>query len=465
VFDVGGRVIRVVYRSGQANLDACLSSPVVRRFVEARRVIGAELLDDAAVAELLATCGNGELSRNVEGASFLEHEWLFESFPYEWPPEMLHATGALTLDLVEALLAEGLGLKDATPYNVLFRGPEPVFVDVLSFEPRDARNPTWLAYGQFVRTFVLPLLVNRHFALPLDQLLLARRDGLEPSEVYRLCGPLRRLRSPFLTVVSFPTWLAAWRRRSDPAIYRERRSADPERARYVLRSLLKHLRRILAAAEPRPGVPSRWSDYAMVSDTSAADYVAAKQVRVEAVFAEYRPRNVLDIGCNTGRFSILAARSGASVVAIDADPTVVGMLWREARAAGLSILPLVIDVARPSPAVGWGNAECRAFLDRARDAFDTVLMLAVVHHMLVQERIPLREVISMAARLSTATAVVEFVAPTDPLFRSLARGRDELFKELTRERFEAECRREFSIAGCHRLGEADRWLYVLRKQR
>ena len=47
---------------------------------------------------------------------------------------MLHAAGALTLELAQGALEEGFGLKDATPYNVLFRGSRPVFVDVLSFE-------------------------------------------------------------------------------------------------------------------------------------------------------------------------------------------------------------------------------------------------------------------------------------------------------------------------------------------
>ena len=74
----------------------------------------------------------------------------------------------LTLRLALDLLPEGFGLKDATPYNVLFRGPDPVFVDALSIERRDAGDPTWLAYAQFVRTFVLPLVANRRFGLPLD---------------------------------------------------------------------------------------------------------------------------------------------------------------------------------------------------------------------------------------------------------------------------------------------------------
>ena len=59
----------------------------------------------------------------IEAVSAGEHERIpFPSFPYEWPAEMLHAAGALTLDLADSALEEGFGLKDATPYNVLFRG-------------------------------------------------------------------------------------------------------------------------------------------------------------------------------------------------------------------------------------------------------------------------------------------------------------------------------------------------------
>ena len=77
-----------------------------------------------------------------EVGAVVRHERLaFPSYPYEWPAEMLHASGLLTLDLALAAFDEGLGLKDATPWNVLFRGPTPVFVDWLSVERRDAARP------------------------------------------------------------------------------------------------------------------------------------------------------------------------------------------------------------------------------------------------------------------------------------------------------------------------------------
>src|SRR5437588_10946040 len=146
----------------------------------------------------------------------------FPSVPYEWPPGMLCAAATLTLDFAETLTDEGLGLKDASPYNVLFRGSKPIFVDLLSFERRDPNDPTWLPLAQFVRTFLLPLLANKHFGLALDQILTTRRDGLEPEDVYKWLKPTQKLLPPFLSLVSMPKWLAAKHNPDDDTIYRKK---------------------------------------------------------------------------------------------------------------------------------------------------------------------------------------------------------------------------------------------------
>jgi SAM-dependent methyltransferase len=412
---------------------------------------------------------NGQLDGGIDGevALVLEHDRVpFPSFPYEWPAELLYQAASLTLDLNEALLGDGLGLKDATPYNILFRGAEPVLTDVLSVEGRDPHDPTWLPYAQFVRTFVLPLLLNKYFGVPLSEVFLTRRDGLEPEEVYRLCGWWRKFVPPFLTLVSIPKWLSARRGAQNPKLYRKRAVDDVERARFIVGSLLKHSRRALRRVEPRQGRGSTWSGYTESNQYTSEEF-AAKQRFVEHVVAEFQPRRVLDVGCNTGTFSRVAARGGARVVAIDYDPVVVGELWRVAHTDALDILPLVVDLTRPSPAVGWRNSECLSFLDRARGAFDAVLMLAVVHHMLVSERIPLAEIIALAADLTTDLAVIEFVGPEDAMFRRLARGRDELFVGLTHETFEQACQRRFRILRSEPVAvglDTRRWLYLLRKR-
>jgi SAM-dependent methyltransferase len=467
VLAVDGRILRLVHRgAGDSDLDAFLASPAAREFLATGRIVATRVLDER---ERAALCADPRLANAArDAATILEHErLLFPSYAYEWPPEMLLEAGRLTLDLAEGLVDAGLGLKDATPYNVLFRGPRPTFVDVLSFERRDPLDATWLPYGQFVRTFVLPLLVNRHFHITLRQVFEPSRDGIEPEAVYRLCGPLQRLRPPFLTLATLPTWLAARNRgaESEAATYRPRPARSPDQAGFVLRYQLRRLRRALEAAAPRSRRVSPWSEYATAATRQPE--VAAKAALVDEVMRDLHPVSVLDVGCNTGYLAALAARAGARVVAIDSDPVVVGEAWRGAAAEGWDVLPLVVDLTRPSPAIGWRNQECPSFLDRARQGggFEAVFLFAVIHHMLVTERVPLPEILDLAADLTTpgGHAVVEFIPPDDPLFRRLARGRDTLFADLTAATFEAAAARRFTPTMSRPVPGTGRRMYLLRK--
>jgi hypothetical protein len=465
-----GRILRVVNPSGAGDLTAFLASKSGLKLMSSGRVIPTRELTDNERATLLADPALREFYALRGGQIILEHERVdFPSFPYEWTPEMLHAAAQLTLDLARELLADGLGLKDATPYNILFRGPEPVFIDVLSFERRQPGDATWLPYAQFVRTFLLPLLANRTFGLGLDQLLTTRRDGLEPDELYRLSRPMQRLRPPFFGLVSMPTWLGRRagrkaRPQSQTSIY-EKKLGDPARARYILDNVLGGLERSLTRLKPLPGKRSVWSDYMATNNNYTSGHFEAKQAFVAEALGQFPPRTVLDIGCNTGHFSALAARGGAKVVALDYDPVVLGEVWRAAREHKLNILPLAVNITRPSPGTGWRNEECASFLERASGKFDAVLMLAVIHHMLVTERVPLPEILELAAELTTNLLIIEFVSPEDSMFRRLTRGRDELHRDLTAEAFEAACACHFEIVRSQQVEGATRRLYLLRKRR
>ncbi len=460
-----GRIFRVVNAAGEADLNAFLTSQAAAQWTSSGSVIPTSPLDQSAKSDLLKDEQIAGLYRAIRGELIVEHERIFfPSFPYEWPPEMLHAAAVLTLDLAIDLLPENLGLKDATPYNVLFRGPQPVFIDVLSFERRDPADPAWVPYAQFVRTFLLPLMANLHFGITIEQSLFSRRDGMEPEEVYRWLRPLQRLRPPFFSLVSMPTWLARRHNQEDTSIYRKKILADAERAGFILRSLLNGLKRALKSAAPRQAVSSTWTGY-MESNNYTSEHFAGKERFVQQMLAQYNPKAILDVGCNTGHFSLLAARSGARVVSLDYDPAVLGQLWSKARAENLDILPLAVNLTRPTPGVGWRNREWPSFLDRARGAFDMVLMLAVIHHMLVTERVPLNDIIDQAAELTTDFLLVEFVSPEDSMFRRLARGREELHRGLTSEVFETSCRRRFEIVHSQHIQGTSRWLYWARRKK
>jgi SAM-dependent methyltransferase len=173
---------------------------------------------------------------------------------------------------------------------------------------------------------------------------------------------------------------------------------------------------------------------------------------------------VLDVGANEGHFSFMAARAGGSVVAIDSDTAVAGAIWRRAAREGLDVQPAVVDLARPTPAIGWMNQECDSFLDRACGNFDMVLMLAVLHHMLVTDQIPLEQVLELAAKLTRDYLLLEFVAPEDPMFRKIVRGREALYSHLTHASFETAAARHFELIRSARIDGLHRWLYLFRRR-
>jgi SAM-dependent methyltransferase len=400
-------------------------------------------------------------ARFPRGSVVVEHEPIpFSNFPYEWPPEMLHCAAALTLQLARAAVDTGFVLKDATPYNVMFDGTQPVFLDLSSFRRRDPLDAMWPPYAQFIRTFVYPLLASRFFGLRPDELLLANRDGLEAGRMLALCPLFRRFLPPFLGAVTIPALLERSGREA-PDGYRPRPARDAEEAAFVLNRLFTRARRLLDwhRAAARHGMAL---DYRNGAGSYTPAQFSEKERFVAKAFGRWPPRKVLDIGCHTGHFSLIAALHGARVVAIDRDPAAVGALWHAARQAKANILPLVVDIARPPGASGWANRECESFLARARGQFDYVLVLALLHHLLVNERAPLPEIFALTAELTTQFAVIEYIDPADPQFQRIARGRDALHRELTRETFECAAGSFFRILEASDVSPTRR-LYLMRK--
>lgn len=389
----------------------------------------------------------------------LEHRPIsFPNYPHEWSPLMLWSAASATLDLASTALGAGFELKDATPHNQMFEGAKPLFLDLLSFVPDKAEEMIWRPHAQFVRTFLYPLLANRYFGLRLDEALFLHRDGLEPERLSALCGNnlWRRWTPPFLSVVTLPLLFGGRQGNFEPRLARDR-----EESVAIRRALIAASRKTLQKARPVPISNSITNYLDDQTHYSQADLVRKEQAVSEALAGT--SRGVLDVGANTGQFSLLAARKfGARVVAIERDPAAVDVMFSRVREDGASVLPLVVDLARPFGAAGWENIEQFSFLDRAsRARFDTVLMLGVLHHLLVSERVPLPAVLRLLHRLAHEKAIIEYVDPSDPQFRKIARGRDSLHAGLTPDSFEraaADC--GFTVAS--RAGIHDtRILYTL----
>ena len=438
----GGQVLRTVHLSARAETLTFLNSPFCRSAQERGDLIAAEA-DDAPSGLLL------------------HHPRIpFPSYPWEWTPAQWLAAAELTLDLCDQALDSGLILKDATPLNVLFHGARPVFVDILSFEPRDPASSLWLAYGQFVRTFLLPLVMRRQLRWPLS-LSLFHRDGYEPADCYAALSLRQRLSRSALWPITLPTLLDRRNPAETTPVKPTARAHHPDVAASVLHRTLNDLRgRTRRAAGANSS--SNWSVYTGTLTHYTGEQSQAKLDWVQRTLQSIAPSQVLDIGANTGDFSVLATQCGAEVVALERDGASADRIFRTARQRALPITTICADIARPTPAAGWKNAESLALLPRLEDQFDLVLMLAVIHHLILMEQIPLRAILVLCSRLTRRHLIIEWVPVEDPMYQSLMRGRDTLYGSLSESDLLAACAGHFAVRDRHALSNG-RILFLLEK--
>jgi SAM-dependent methyltransferase len=397
-------------------------------------------------------------------AFFIAHESLpFVSYPYEWTVGMLADAGLLHLDLQLFLLKRGYSLKDASAFNVTFVGTRPVFMDLPSIEvPR--RYDIWMAYGQFCRMFVYPLLLAHYRGMDLRQCFLGNLSGPSVSETRRLLGRVGSLRpAAFLDVFLQHLLCATAEKRIGKSGLRGCAPCSPtaktdSRAQELnLARLRGKLERLSLRHADRA---SEWSAYELTKSYNRDDETE-KTSFIEAFLKDHHPQSVLDMGCNTGRYSKLAAQSGAAVVAADADHESVDVLYRSVRGKAINLQPLCVDITNPAPALGFRHRERKSFEARAR--FDCILALALVHHLLVAARIPLAALCEMFSSLTREWLVVEFVSPQDAMFQRLLATREDLYQDLTEGRFESEFSNAFAIVRRQSLMGGRRTLYLMRK--
>lgn len=393
-------------------------------------------------------------------AGALRHERVpVISYPYEWAFSMLRDAALLQLDLSRAALAEGVLTKDATAYNVQFVGSRPVFIDLGSFERLVPGEP-WAGYRQFCELFLNPLYLQAVADVPFQPWLRGSLNGISPTLAAHAIGGRKRLRRDLLTHVRLHA--RAESHFADADAGRDVRG-ELKRAGFgpkIIDAQMGNLQRAVERLEWKAAA-STWSSYGARGHYTDDDLDAKAAFVAKAAGALHQPL-VLDLGANDGRFSRVALDAGASMaVAVDGDHLVVDHLYRQLRAEGeRRILPLVLDLADPSPALGWRNKERASFVDRVRP--DLVLALAVIHHLALSNTVPFEEIVGFLHDFG-ATLVVEMPHRDDPMAaRLLARKRPGLFDHYDRPQWEEALERRFQVLEQATLPSGTRTLYLCR---
>ena len=444
VFWHDGQPYRLIRRAFGAEWDAFEASPLKRRLLDQQRLIRYEPVDLDRVTTL-----DAHAVIRPERIEFL-------SYPYEWTFGELREAALLTLDIQLEAMSAGWTLKDASAYNIQFQEARPIHIDSSSFEPLEDGSP-WIAYRQFCEQFLAPLALASRRDVRLTDLLRLGPDGIPLDLASRLLPWRTRFDFGLLSHVHLHA-RAQIRHAANENDGRSARQARLPRAR--LEGLIRNLRSTVEGLD-WDAAGTEWADYA--EHTSYGERAAADKDRLVAAFVRELPGSrVWDLGANTGRFSRIAADAGKRVVSLDIDPAAAERHFRAVRRAGRTdILPLVADIANPSPALGWAGRERRSLLERA-DA-DAILALALVHHLALTRNVPLPMLIDLFADLAPS-AIVEFVPKEDPMVRQLLAVRRDVFADYDLDGFRAAAATRFEIVREAPIADSVRVLFLLRRR-
>lgn len=415
VYTHNGTLLRQINTVYQPDFDLLLSSGLYDRLVQKHYLVAHEEVQEKPLFPAL--------SYKIIRPEKID----FISYPYEWSFSQLKDAALLTLAVQKEALAAGMSLKDASAYNIQFHHGAPVLIDTLSFCKYQEGQP-WVAYRQFCQHFLAPLALMSKTDLQLGKLLIHYIDGVPLPLCSKLLPAATRLNFGLVSHIHLHAQAENRYAATDTGSVSPQPERKPQVTKLGLLGILDNLEKTVRGLQIK-AAGKEWANY--YSSTNYTDEAfQAKKSLVREWSAALQPRKVMDLGANTGVFSREAAWSPEClVISSDIDPEAVEANYLQVKQdRQKNILPLVIDLINPSPAIGWNNEERESIHQRGQ--CDLVLALALVHHLAIANNVPLPEIARSFAGLSPYL-LLEFVPKEDGQVKRLLRSRDDIFTDYS----------------------------------
>jgi len=377
----------------------------------------------------------------------------FISYPYEWSFSQYKDAALATLSIQKRALKLGMSLKDASAYNIQFVDGKPILIDTLSFEVYQEEQP-WVAYKQFCQHFLAPLVLMSKVDVRLSQLMREYIDGIPLDLTSKLLPATTRLSFGLLTHIHLHA--GAQKRYADADLGQEKNRG--RMSKQAMQGLIESLQSVVRKLKWQPG-GTEWGSYYDITNYSETAFSHKKELIKEWV-ERVKPGMVWDLGANNGEFSRIASAAGIYTVSSDIDPTAVEQNYRRMRQEKeKKLLPLLLDLTNPSPALGWANRERASFTRRG--PVDMVFALALVHHLAISNNVPLPKVAEFFVELGE-WLVIEFVPKSDSQVQKLLKSREDIFDEYSKEGFEQAFGLFYTIQASMPVKDSQRALYLLQ---
>jgi 2-polyprenyl-3-methyl-5-hydroxy-6-metoxy-1,4-benzoquinol methylase len=377
----------------------------------------------------------------------------FISYPYEWCFSQYKDAAMTTLKIHKQALLHNMVLKDASAYNIQFYKGKPVLIDTLSFETYQEGTP-WSAYGQFCRHFLSPLFLMVYSDFRLSSLMRNYIDGI-PID---LASRLLKGKGGISVYQHIHLHSAVINKHSES-------NANTHKEKKILRiskfshiALIDSLIRIVEKLH-LPKLQTEWGEYYKTTNYSDKASKSKKDI-LSANLLSLNAKTVWDLGANDGTYSRLIAEN-ANVIAFDLDHEAIEKNYYYIKNNNqLNILPLIYDINNPSPNIGFANKERVSISERQHP--DLIIMLAVIHHVVISNNVPMLALAEWLSSLSD-NLIIEFVPKEDSQVKRLLETRLDIFPTYHEEGFESAFTKYYHIVSKTKLVDTFRTLYCMKK--
>ncbi len=439
IFTHQGQIYRQITPLGLTDYRAFVDSGLYESLTKKNYLISHEELDESLAGE---------------GTTIKPDFVPFISYPYEWSFAQLKDAALLTLFIQMEALKMGQTLKDASAYNIQFHNGRPIFIDTVSFEPYEEGKP-WVAYKQFCQHFLAPLALASYVDIRCLKLLMSHIDGI-PLDLTSLMLPRKtRFKLPIVTHLH-------WHAKTQTK-YADKQTNNKKGAKISKMGMLGLVDNLKSTVKKLTWNPkgTEWGDYYSFTNYNTESFENKKTI-VNAWLKKSQPKSVWDLGANDGTFSRLASSQGIHTVAFDIDPIAVEKNYRQIRKEKESnLLPLILDLTNPSPAIGWAHIE-RDNIEQ-RGPVDVLMALALIHHLAIANNLPLDSVASYFSRL-TNNLIIEFVPKGDSQVDILLATREDIFPSYNVEGFEKAFAEYFDLVEKQAVVDTKRIMYLYKRR-
>ncbi len=394
VFFYQNQVFRAIYPASVSAVRQVLESGLIARLSDEKLFPQTQIVD-----------------YQVDGFGMvLQHQAILPiSYPYEWSFEMLKAAAICLLRTNQIAQTYGYETKDCHPYNILFEGTNPFFIDFGSFRPIPEKSQHWAAYEEFLGRYWYVLRLAQKTGFFISQKIVGGSSSL-PHEAFLA------LQYPFLRSVFGLSFFQKMARRFFKFTRLANHLEKVEKMPFGKILLFLHKNSLLPFQKTDFGKlitkveklkPAQqntmWGDYHNHFYQNGTIRSTPRFDRIVEILGKLPIKTIFEIAGNQGVFAklLLERLDLGYVICSDYDEQAIDSMFRN-NPNNAKLFPVLFNFRFPTTQSFSQNPE-------SRFKSDLVVALAVTHHLILTQKIPIEQIFVEALRYSKRYLAIEFM--------------------------------------------------------